>query len=69
MHRHRPSHGRLPYVESDGHLNVMIVDHDIEGVEETAVRTLPDGSKVTIRQETVADVGRQSAQRWLDLAA
>ncbi|WP_454056639.1 hypothetical protein [Cupriavidus sp. Marseille-Q8015] len=45
------------------------MDHDIEGVEETAVRTLPDGSKVTIRQETVADVGRQSAQRWLDLAA
>lgn len=61
--------GTVPYVESDGHLNVLIVDHDIEGVEETALGTLPDGSKVTIRHETLADVDPKSVQRWLDLAA
>ncbi|WP_017510434.1 MULTISPECIES: hypothetical protein [Cupriavidus] len=26
------SGGTVPYIESDGHVNVVIVDHDIEGV-------------------------------------
>jgi hypothetical protein len=62
------SGGTVPYIESDGHVNVVIVDHDIEGVEETDLKTLPDGSRATVRQDGTADVSRQSAQRWLDLA-
>ena len=62
------SGGTVPYIESDGHVNVVIVDHDIEGVEETDLKTLPDGSRATVRQDATADVSRQSAQRWLDLA-
>lgn len=63
------SGGTVPYIESDGHVNVVIVDHDIEGVEETDLKTLPDGGMATIRQEAAVDVSRQSAQNWLNLAA
>lgn len=62
------SGGTVPYVETDGHVNVVIVDHDIEGVDETDLKTLPDGGEATVRQEAAADVSRQSAQHWLDLA-
>lgn len=62
------SGGAVPYIESDGHVNVVIVDHDIEGVEETDLKTLADRSRATVRREATADVSRQSAQRWLDLA-
>ncbi|WP_244789307.1 hypothetical protein [Cupriavidus pauculus] len=62
------SGGTVPYIESDGHVNVVIVDHDIEGVEETDLKSLPDRSRATVRQEETAGVSRQSAQHWLDLA-
>ncbi|WP_066732968.1 hypothetical protein [Cupriavidus sp. D384] len=60
--------GTIPFIETDGHVNVVIVDHDVEGVDDADLKTLPDGGKATVRQEAAADVSRQSAQHWLDLA-
>ncbi|MFJ4291276.1 hypothetical protein ACIP1U_16055 [Cupriavidus sp. NPDC089707] len=60
--------GLVQYVESDAHVNVVIVDYDLEGAGEDEIKTLPDGSRATVRQEAAADVSRESAQRWMELA-
>ena len=60
--------GLVQYLESDAHVNVIIVDHDLDGADEGALKTLPDGRCVTVRQEATADISRESALHWMKLA-
>lgn len=48
--------GLVQYVESDAQVNVIIVNHDLDGVDESEVKTLPDGSRATVCREAVGDV-------------
>jgi len=61
--------GLVQYVESDAHVNVIIVDHDLDGVCKSEIKTLPDGCRATVRPEAVGDMSRQSALDWMVLAA
>lgn len=46
--------GLVSYVESDVHVNVIIAKHDLDGVDESEVKTLPDGSRATVCREVSA---------------
>ena len=60
--------GLVQYVESDSHVHVIVVDHDLEGAGEDEVKTLPDGGRATVRLEVATEMSRESAQRWMELA-
>lgn len=61
--------GLVKYVESDAHVTVIIVDHDLDGVCKSEIKTLPDGCRATVRLEADSDMSRQSALNWMALAA
>ncbi|MGO4302203.1 hypothetical protein [Cupriavidus sp. RAF12] len=60
--------GLIQHIETDDHVDIIVVDYDIDGVEPERIKKTPYGNEATVEAYVDSDLSSYDRTAWVKLA-